>query len=147
MTKAKTSSDKSPTSFTGGCLCGSVRFEINAAFDDFHLCHCQQCQQTTGSAHAANLMTSPTALRWLQGEDAVCRYDVPGRTISNAFCQRCGSALPFVSVSGARTIVPAGSLDKTPPIPPRRHIFWNERASWYANGDALPTDHNFGADG
>lgn len=132
--------------YQGGCLCGRVRFQISTAFQDFHLCHCQQCQQTTGTAHAANLMTGPDALQWLQGEEAVSRYDVPQRSISNAFCQSCGAALPFVSASGATTIVPAGSLDQSPPIAPRRHIFWNERASWFDDMGALPKDDNFGAD-
>lgn len=132
--------------YPGGCLCGSVRFEIRAAFEDFHLCHCRQCQQTTGAALAANLLTAPKALIWLQGEKRVSRYDVPGRTISHAFCCDCGAALPFVSVSGMRTVVPAGSLDSPPPQPPRRHIFWNERAQWFDSSTNLPKDHNFGAE-
>ncbi len=140
------SSKPNPAGYQGGCLCGQVRFSIAATFDDFHLCHCQQCQQTTGSAHAANLMTAPDAIRWLQGEAEVARYDVPGRTISNAFCKACGAALPFVSISGAVAVVPAGSLDQSPPIPPRRHIFWEERANWFDSNSQLPKDQGFGDD-
>lgn len=142
----KVNNPETDHAYTGGCLCGGVRFEVHAAFDDFHLCHCRQCQQMTGAALAANLLTGPDALSWLQGQSMISRYDVPGRTISHAFCRDCGSALPFLSASGTRTIVPAGSLDQPPPRPPRRHIFWNERAPWFDASTSLPKDHNFGAE-
>ena len=35
---------------TGGCLCGSVRFEVKGDPEMFHACHCRNCQLMTGSA-------------------------------------------------------------------------------------------------
>ena len=115
----------------GGCLCGEVRFEIEDAFEHFQLCHCTQCQRTTGTAHASNLFTQASKIRWLAGEDKTKRYDVPGRRISNAFCTECGSRVPWLSLSGEIIAVPAGALDEAPAIEPKANIFWPERARWY----------------
>ncbi|MDG5501249.1 GFA family protein [Marinobacter sp. BGYM27] len=116
---------------TGNCLCGEVTFKLANDFQQFHLCHCSQCQKATGSAHASNLFTAPDNIEWLSGQAHIVRYDLPGRTISNAFCTKCGSPVPYVSQSGQALVVPAGSLNQTPDMTPRSHIFWPERAAWY----------------
>ena len=124
---------------TGSCLCGDVTFTIVNEFEHFQLCHCTQCQKTTGSAHASNLFTNPENISWTSGETAIARFDVEGRRISNAFCSTCGSRLPFLSKSGDVLAVPAGSLNGTPSISPAANIFWPERASWY--DEALAAKH------
>ena len=116
---------------TGSCLCQAVKFECDAQFGAFYLCHCAQCQKISGSAHVANLFTDVQNIRWLTGEENVQRYDVPGRSISNAFCGECGTAVPYVSKSGQSLVVPAGSLDEEVSVTPNSHIFWEERAEWY----------------
>jgi hypothetical protein len=121
---------------SGSCLCGETRFSCEDRFSQFHWCHCTQCRKGSGSAHAANLFTEPGNIRWLAGQDNIRRYDVPGRTISSAFCIHCGSPMPYLSLSGKSLVVPAGSLDETPDIVPSDNIFWAERASWYEKGKA-----------
>ena len=128
---------------TGGCLCGAVSFEIKNEFEHFQLCHCSQCQKTTGTAHASNLFTKPEYIRWLSGQDERVRYDVPGRRLSNVFCKNCGSRLPWLSLNGDTLAVPAGSLNGTPSITPRANIFWPERASWYDQGIQATTYDTF----
>lgn len=89
------------SNISGCCLCESVSFECDNSFTQFHLCHCIQCQKTTGSAHASNLFTVPNNITWLKGVDLVKRYDVPNRFISKAFCVECGSGVPFLSDPGS----------------------------------------------
>ena len=127
----------------GGCLCGEVQFEIENAFENFHFCHCEQCQIATGTAFAANLFTSPQAISWTKGEALVVRYDVPGRRISNVFCSLCGSRLPWLSLSGDTLAVPAGSLRGEPSVGVGANIFWPEKASWYQSGQTAPCHDYF----
>tara|TARA_R110002060_G_scaffold77825_2_gene89775 strand:+ start:417 stop:692 length:276 start_codon:yes stop_codon:yes gene_type:complete len=77
------------------------------------------------------LFTDVDNIVWLTGEAIIKRFNVPGRSISNAFCSECGSAVPYKSLSGKALVVPAGSLDSEPHIQPLSHIFYAERASWY----------------
>ncbi len=134
------------TPLSGSCLCGAVRFQVEDRFAWGHLCHCTQCQKATGTAHATNLFTDPDNVTWLQGEELVRRYDVEGRTISSAFCLRCGSNLPYRSKSGQTLVVPAGSLDDTPSTGPERHIFFAERMPWWESAHGLPRSNGFPPD-
>ncbi len=118
----------------GSCLCGAVKFRIKNEFDHFQFCHCTQCQKSTGTAHAANLFTLPENISWQSGSELLIRYDVAGRKISNQFCSRCGSRMPWLSLSGDVLVVPAGVLDDAPSIMPKANIFWPERASSYDQG-------------
>ena len=103
---------------TGSCLCGAVCFEVDDNFQQLNLCHCDQCQRATGSAHASNLFTDPGNIRWTEGK--------------NAFCTECGSGLPYVSKTGKSLIVQAGVLNEAfASNPTVRNIFWSERADWY----------------
>lgn len=117
------------TEHLGSCLCGTVRFKVEGAFDSFYLCHCQHCKKDTGSAHAANLFSHSAMLSWLSGADAVTSFTLPGTRHSRSFCKFCGSALPNTQASGV-FIVPAGSLDTEVSIVPTAHIFSSSKANW-----------------
>ena len=116
---------------SGSCLCGKVSFECENNFDEFHLCHCIQCQKATGSAHASNLFTKKSNITWLTGLQLVKRFDLPGRSICKAFCSDCGSGVPYISGTGKALVVPAGCLNDTPNIEPQDNIFCVEKAQWY----------------
>ncbi|WP_127555710.1 GFA family protein [Saccharospirillum alexandrii] len=116
---------------SGGCLCGAVRFAVNGPVSAFHLCHCDRCRHSTGSAFAANLFTVPEAISWEQGEDQIKRFELPtAKHWTRQFCATCGSALPYVNRSGKFLVVPAGSLDGDPAVTPDDRIFWSERPHW-----------------
>jgi len=119
----------------GGCLCQAIQFEVTNQFTHFHLCHCYQCQKMTGSAHVSNLFTTKDAIKWLQGETETKRYTVPGRQLTNVFCQHCGSPVPHIASSGKSLIVPAGSLEGEPNLLPQDHIFMGESRKWHEHID------------
>jgi hypothetical protein len=125
--------------YSGCCLCGEVRFDIEGEFERFYLCHCEHCRKDTGSAHAANLFSSTATLKWLSGQGNVRQFDLPGTRHSKSFCGTCGSALPRVQMHGTLLVVPAGSLDSDLPLRPDAHLFMSSRASWDEALEELPT--------
>jgi len=113
---------------------------VDAPFDHFVNCHCSRCRKASGTAHAANAVVKPHALRWLQGQELVSRYDLPtARSFATAFCRICGSPLPHLTRSGREVIVPAGVFDEPFNGSPARHVEWGSRANWYEHGEKLPT--------
>ena len=124
--------------YSGSCLCGEVRFEIEGEFERFYLCHCEYCRKDTGSAHAANLFSSTAALKWVSGEDQVRQFNLPATRHSKGFCSNCGSALPRIEMNSAMLVVPAGSLNSEVRIRPNAHIFVSSRASWDDALEAVP---------
>jgi len=123
----------------GSCLCGAAAFEITGSINAFHWCHCRRCRKDTGSAHASNLFADPGSIRWLRGEQAVKRFDLPeAARFAKSFCTHCGSPMPYLNRTGTQLIVPAGSLDSDPGATPQDNIHWGSRAPWYEAGLAAP---------
>ncbi|PTN09570.1 GFA family protein [Mangrovibacterium marinum] len=116
--------------YTGSCLCGAIRFEIEGDFHRFFLCHCNRCRKDTGSAHAANLFSSSASLKWLSGEPLVKIFHLQGTRHSKSFCIECGSALPHTADDGKMLVIPAGCLDTDIHIRPDSHIFVGSKANW-----------------
>lgn len=129
--------------YSGSCLCGEVRFEIEGEFERFYLCHCEYCRKDTGSAHAANLFSSTATLNWLSGANKVRQFNLPATQHSKCFCPTCGSALPVMQTNGGLLIVPAGSLNSEVRIRPNAHIFVASRAGWDDSLEGIPTADRF----
>jgi hypothetical protein len=118
------------SAYSGSCLCGRVKFEIEGAFDSFFLCHCKYCQKDTGSAHGANLFSTSASLRWVSGENGLKNFNLPSTQHVKSFCEECGSALPNIQMAGKLLVVPAGSLDTELDLKPTAHIFHGSKARW-----------------
>jgi hypothetical protein len=128
--------------FEGSCLCGAVRFEVDAFVGPFELCHCARCRKATGSAFAAAIGVDASAFRWRQGLEHVRHYEAAVRErppgYRTAFCDRCGSPLPVVDEQAGWFEVPAGLLDADPALRPERHIYTDHIAPWHTIADGLP---------
>lgn len=133
------SASAGPQGLGGGCLCGSVAFEIDRLPDKVTNCHCTRCQRSRGAAHATNVFVHQEQFRWHQGTEHVTRYELPGAQLfSTSFCSRCGSLLPSLFAGIKRYNVPAGSLEGVLETKPRLHIHVQSRAAWHTITDDLP---------
>jgi hypothetical protein len=127
-------SKKSP--LQGGCLCGSVRYEITAAFSAARYCHCTHCQRRTGTASSANGVVPREGFRLLSGRERIRSYKPP-TGVPKHFCSTCGSALfsadPFTD---EQVVLRLGTLDRDPGIRPSYRQFVDSAASW----EPIPDD-------
>lgn len=124
----------------GSCLCETVSFEVSPPFKLMVHCHCSRCRKVTGTGHATNIIADPEQFKWLSGEEAVTRYDLPtAKSFGKWFCHHCGSPVPRLSRGSGMMVIPAGSLNTAPPHSPTDHIFWGSRAPWACDSGGLPT--------
>ncbi|AVH63739.1 MULTISPECIES: GFA family protein [unclassified Nostoc] len=122
--------------FTGGCLCGNIRYECSAEPIVMGNCHCRDCQRATGSAFASALLI-PRAAVTIAGE--VKYYEVigdSGATVGRGFCPNCGSRLfskpPNLELIG----ILAGSLDDPSWFQPGMDFYTASAQPWdYMNPD------------
>ena len=120
-----------PTKFTGGCLCGRVRYECSA--DPFFMgnCHCRDCQKATAGAYEPDIGLPAAALK-VTG--AVKYYDKKadsGNTLSRGFCPECGSSLlEKTSAMPDLEMITAGSLDDPSLYKPTLDIFTSSAQPW-----------------
>lgn len=124
------------TKFTGGCLCGSVRYECSAKPIATGNCHCRDCQRATGSAYASALLVPQSAVT-ITGE--VKYYNVIGDSgglVGRGFCPNCGSRLfskpPIPELMG----ILAGTLDDPSWFQPAMDLYTASAQPWdYMNPD------------
>jgi hypothetical protein len=120
---------------TGQCLCGGVRYEIDAPFVSASYCHCTRCQRRTGTAASAQARLAPGSLRVVAGEKLVREY-APDDGFLKCFCSACGSALwsrhPFEDTMSIRL----GTLDGDPGIRPQ----WRQFTAYAADWEPIPDD-------
>jgi len=107
------------TSFTGGCLCGDVRFVATGRPYRVGLCHCLDCRKHHGALFHASAIFPQQAVA-ITGE----ARDYAGR----CFCPRCGS--PVFSRSGDEVEINLGSLDAPDQLRPSYELWTVRRESW-----------------
>ena len=133
--------------FTGGCLCGAVRYESAIDPVAFVLCHCKDCQRCTGGPFAPVAVVPSEALKVLQGETRAYRTTgEDGYVVFREFCPSCGSPL-FSGLDVRRTTiaVKAGSMDDSSKLVPTMHIWTDSAVAWWPIADELPkTPRNAG---
>jgi hypothetical protein len=126
----------SETQFTGGCLCGGVRFEIRAPLGPAGYCHCTRCQRRTGTAASAQAAVEPGSLAVTAGDHLVRAYK-PEDGYAKVFCSTCGSSLWSVRPGEDEPAsVRLGAIDGDPGVRPsyRQHV--QSAAAW----EPLPDD-------
>lgn len=127
-------------SYTGGCACGAIRYEIAAEPIVMVDCQCRQCQRLTGGGHGS-YMTFSGGDQKIDGEPA--RYETvgDGGTVKSCgFCPTCGSPL-FISFPAMPDIlaVHAGSLDDPGRYKPAFATWRAAAQAWDHLDPALPT--------
>jgi len=112
----------------GGCACGALRYETDAA--PFHrtLCHCVDCRRASGAPAVAWFTVPADALRWVTGSPAVHRSSPQ---VQRSFCAACGTPLTYRNDGYAQELdVQTCTLDDPEAASPRDHTFASQRVSW-----------------
>lgn len=123
-------------SILGGCLCGSVRYEIDGEFLMAGNCHCTVCRRWSGAAFSSWAFVKPEQFRWTSGENLLEAFESsPGQR--RCFCRHCGSSL-VATHDGVVGEVLLGSVDGDPGVRPAEHIFTGSKASWHEITDDNP---------
>ena len=105
--------------FTGGCLCGDVRFAVTGPPDRVGICHCLDCRKHHGALFHASAVFAQEAVT-VDGD--VSSYE------DRFFCPRCGSSV--YSRSGDEIDIHLGSLDSTDGLTPTYELWTIRRESW-----------------
>ena len=121
---------------TGGCLCGAVRYEIDAPPVFAGYCHCKRCQRRSGTAASPQARPAPGSVRIVSGADHVRGWTPPDHGLTKAFCDVCGSSLFSLDRSGEIWSVRLGTFDGDPGIRPSDRQFLASAAVW----EAVPDD-------
>ncbi len=127
-----------PGVLRGGCLCGTVRYELHGPATLIRHCHCGRCRKARAAAHATNLFAPASRLHFTQGSEALRSWKVPeARSFTQVFCGVCGACQPRLDPARGLAAVPLGSLEDDPGLRPVCHIFVGSKAPWFELADDL----------
>jgi hypothetical protein len=80
-------------SYKGSCLCGAVKFELNAEPIMTAICHCTDCQHEGGS-FSDSAVFPPGSLKYTEGKPTQYNQTgFSGKNVEHNFCGKCGSTL------------------------------------------------------
>lgn len=124
---------------TGGCRCGTVRYECSAEPVIAGHCHCRQCQRASGAGHGSVIGVPKDALK-VTGEVRFFDHVADsGNTASSGFCPSCGSHLLGKTTGMPEVIaIKAGSLDDPTLFKPGMSIFVASAQPWDPVAPDLP---------
>ena len=120
------------TKFSGGCLCGTVRYEAQPDLSSAYYCHCRDCQIASGSAFHVAVLAPDSSFRVLSGETSTyAKTADSGNSIERVFCLRCGTPVWWVGEGFPGLVVlTVSSLDNPEAITPSREVWTNSAVSW-----------------
>jgi len=129
--------------FTGGCQCGAVRYALDQAPQNVHVCHCLMCQKAVGGPFAVICPVARPSFRITRG---AISYFASSDVARRGFCSACGTPLTFDYPEGDEVGILVGSLDEPSLAPPVIQYGNESRVSWYSGLTALPGDRPTYAD-
>jgi hypothetical protein len=122
--------------WTGGCLCGAVRYR--ASGDPLRVvhCHCGMCRRVSGAVFMTFVHFAKDGFAWTAGRPK--RYRSSGEA-ERGFCAVCGSTLSMhETVLPDRVQVSLGSLDRPDLVRPDDHVWTGCQLPWLEVVDDLP---------
>jgi hypothetical protein len=125
--------------FSGGCLCGAVRYQSAVGPQVVGHCHCVDCRKSSGTGHCTHVVIPEDAFT-VSGE--VKFYDRPadsGNIVSRGFCPTCGSAVYSTNSGMPDMVFPrASSLDDPEIAKPQMVVYASRASSWDHVDPELP---------
>src|SRR5688572_17052168 len=119
---------------TGGCVCGAVRYQSDAAPLTTLKCHCRDCQRVSGGPHVCAILVPRSAFRFTKGKPKYyCTESASGGLHQRGFCADCGSRLTGgESPDGGTEFVgvTVGSLDDPSGFHPKMELWMSDALDW-----------------
>jgi hypothetical protein len=125
------------TKVTGGCLCGTVRYEAEVYLQSGWFCHCRMCQKTSGAPAEIAVPVKPGTLRFTATQPKFYRSS---SFAERGFCPQCGARIIYRPISekfAEYTNLAVGCLDHPEDVIPAKHIFVETQLPWYRYQDGL----------
>lgn len=126
--------------FSGGCVCGAIRYESAEEPTFVAHCHCRDCQKISGGAMGTFVMIPKAGFKLLKGKPKSYRFVADsGNEVFRDFCGDCGTPL-FSELKGMPDawVVKAASLDDPSWLKPAMHIYTDSAQPWDKIPDDLP---------
>jgi hypothetical protein len=126
----------------GSCHCGSIKFEAEADPEKVTVCHCTDCQTSTGSAFRTNVPVPGNSFKMLSGEPTIYIKTTAesGTPRAQAFCPKCGTPIYSTTPGDAPKpsyMVRVGTLRERDKLEPKVQNWFRSARPWITGLGAL----------
>ena len=123
---------------TGGCLCGAISYSVDAEPMFMGVCHCKDCQRSTGSK-AEPVVALPDATFSMKGSPkSYASKGASGGAVNRSFCPECGSRLTArAETMPGVVMLLAGTMDDASQFKPAMQIFCDSAQPWVELGGQM----------
>jgi hypothetical protein len=125
------------TEITGHCLCGQLSYKASSDPAMTIVCHCDDCQRSSGSAFSVNLAFPKDAVE-ITGEAKTFNTtgSESGAERDRMFCPECGSqTFTHLKDMPDLMIVKAGTVDDKSIVQPQMEIWRDSGQPWPDAGE------------
>jgi hypothetical protein len=119
------------STYTGGCLCGALRYEARGEPRSQGYCFCRDCRQASGSGFIPFLSFPASSVRFAGETKRSIAKSMRGADAVRNRCAACGS-LVFGGIVGRASehTIYGGSLDEPSLFRPTIAIFTRDKPDW-----------------
>jgi hypothetical protein len=122
--------------FSGGCLCGAVRFRAAGRPGIVTHCHCGMCRRASGAPFVTWAAFPRAGFVFDRGTPTTYRSSA---NAERQFCPTCGTQLTFRYLDDDASIdVTVATLDNPALVTPQDHIWTEAQLPWIRCDDGLP---------
>lgn len=115
--------------FTGGCLCGEIRYEVKGEPIRILNCHCDDCRRAIGASFGTYVFVEEKDLKIVQGTPKSFDHKNDlGFRMTKRFCENCGTPLFGKGERGGSMVqIKVGTIDDASFVHPEMDIFVSKK--------------------
>ena len=125
----------------GGCHCGQITYEAEIDPEKVSICHCTDCQTSSGSGYRTNVQALKDTFRLVSGEPKIYVKTTAdsGNPRAQGFCGNCGTGLFSTTVTDRHVyVLRVGSIKQRTELRPRSQGWYRSAQAWTQDLSALP---------
>ena len=123
---------------SGGCYCGSLRYEANGDVEASIQCHCRECQYITGGNPNVIMIMPLSGFEFVKGIPKTFKRKDIEKAVTRLFCENCGTGIGTKNPNRPNSIIlKVGTFDDPSIFKPEIAIFTIDKQKFHYIEDGL----------
>ena len=123
---------------SGGCYCGSLRYESVGEIEASIQCHCRECQYITGGNPNVILIMPLNGFEFVKGIPKTFKRKDIENAVTRLFCENCGTGIGTKNPNRPNSIIlKVGTFDDPSIFKPDIAIFTIDKQKFHHIEDGL----------
>ena len=123
---------------SGGCYCGSLRYESIGEIEASIQCHCRECQYITGGNPNVIMIMPLNGFEFVKGIPKTFKRKDIENAVTRLFCENCGTGIGTKNPNRPNSIIlKVGTFDDPSIFKPDIAIFTIDKQKFHYIEDGL----------